>query len=79
MVLSLAPPAAVTPLRRSILATVGSVALHAATVVRASCGFNVDTVALPDIIQRTGRHIVKMELELLDRQEYFATIVEGFK
>jgi len=43
------------------------------------CGFNVDTVALPDLIARAGQRSVRFELELLDRQEYFATIVEGFK
>lgn len=43
------------------------------------CGFNVDTVALPDLIARAGQRSVRFDLELLDRQEYFATIVEGFK
>lgn len=43
------------------------------------CGFNVDTVALPDLVERSVRHLVKMDMELLDRQEYFAAVVEGFK
>lgn len=43
------------------------------------CGFNVDTVALPDLIARAGRRIIKLDLQLIDRQEYYAGIVEGFK
>lgn len=43
------------------------------------CGFNVDEVALPDLIARAGQRAVHFRLEQLDRQEYFATIVEGFK
>jgi hypothetical protein len=38
----------VTPLRRNTLAALGSVALHASTVARMSCGFGVD-IELPDI------------------------------
>ena len=44
----MAPLAAVTPLRRTILASLGSVAFHASTVARLSCGFNVD-IEMPDI------------------------------
>ena len=37
-----------TPLRRTILASLGSVALHLSTLARLSCGFNVD-IEMPDI------------------------------
>ena len=58
-----------TPLRRSILATVGSVALHAVTVVRASCGFNVD-IEMPDIeFELTEMDFVDPEQELGKTQE----------
>jgi GNAT superfamily N-acetyltransferase len=43
------------------------------------CGFNVDTVALPDLISRAGHRIARFEMELLDHQAYYATIVDGFK
>lgn len=43
------------------------------------CGFNVDTVALPDLIVRASRSMVDLELELLDNQTYYAGIVHGFK
>jgi len=43
------------------------------------CGFNVDTVALPDLIVRASRSMVDLELELLDQQTYYAGIVHGFK
>jgi len=68
-VLSLAPPAAVTPLRRTILATAASVALHASTVARLSCGFNVD-IELPDIeFELTEMDFVDPEQELGKTQE----------
>lgn len=37
-----------TPLRRTILASIGSVVLHVSTIARLSCGFNVD-IEMPDI------------------------------
>ena len=37
-----------TPLRRTIFASLGSIALHVSTVARLSCGFNVD-IEMPDI------------------------------
>lgn len=43
------------------------------------CAFNVDTVALPELIARAGHRNVRFEMELLDQQSYYATIVEGFK
>jgi len=38
----------VTPLRRTILASIGSVVLHVSTIARLSCGFSVD-IEMPDI------------------------------
>lgn len=43
------------------------------------CGFNVDTVALPDLIQRAGRRYARCEVEVLDRQEYYSLVVDGFQ
>jgi hypothetical protein len=43
------------------------------------CSFNVDRVALPDLIARAGQRIARFDMELLDRQAYYATVVEGFK
>lgn len=37
-----------TPLRRTILASIGSVVLHVSTIARLSCGFSVD-IEMPDI------------------------------
>jgi len=68
-VLSLAPPAVVTPLRRTILATAASVALHVSTVARLSCGFNVD-IELPDIeFELTEMDFVDPEQEFGKTQE----------
>ncbi len=67
--LSLAPPAAVTPLRRTILATAASLVLHVSTVARLSCGFNVD-IELPDIeFELTEMDFVDPEQELGKTQE----------
>lgn len=58
------PPAAVTPLRRTILASLGSVAVHLSTIARLSCGFNVD-IELPDIeFELTEMDFVDPEQEL---------------
>lgn len=58
------PPAAVTPLRRTILATLGSAALHLSTIARLSCGFNVD-IEMPDIeFELTEMDFVDPEQEL---------------
>jgi ribosomal protein S18 acetylase RimI-like enzyme len=43
------------------------------------CGFNVDTVALPDLVARVGHRLVHMELHELDRQTYYAAEIGGFK
>jgi hypothetical protein len=43
------------------------------------CSFNVDTVALPELISRAGMRIARFDMELLDQQAYYATIVDGFK
>ncbi len=67
--LSLAPPVAVTPLRRTILATFSSVVLHVSTVARLSCGFNVD-IEMPDIeFELTEMDFVDPEQELGKTQE----------
>ena len=58
-----------TPLRRTILATAASVALHVSTVARLSCGFNVD-IELPDIeFELTEMDFVDPEQELGKTQE----------
>jgi hypothetical protein len=60
----LPPPAAVTPLRRTILASVGSAVLHLSTIARLSCGFNVD-IELPDIeFELTEMDFVDPEQEI---------------
>jgi ribosomal protein S18 acetylase RimI-like enzyme len=41
------------------------------------CGFNVDVVGLPDLIERSGHRVARFHLEHLDRQQYFAVVVEG--
>ncbi|MCU1484856.1 MAG: hypothetical protein JWN67_1602 [Actinomycetia bacterium] len=43
------------------------------------CGFNVDVVGLPDLIERAGHRIARFDLTHLDRQDYYALIVEGLK
>ena len=43
------------------------------------CGFNVDTVALPDLVARVGHRVVHMELQTLDQQAYYAAVIGGFK
>ena len=43
------------------------------------CGFNVDTVRLPDLITRAGHRVARMDTQLLDRQEYYGVVVEGLK
>ena len=43
------------------------------------CGFNVDKVALPDLVGRVGHRIVQLDLQTLDRQTYYAAVVGGFK
>ena len=43
------------------------------------CGFNTDTVNLPDLVSRVGHRVVQLDLETLDRQTYYAAVVGGFK
>jgi hypothetical protein len=43
------------------------------------CGFNTDTVALPDLVGRVGSRLVQFDLQTLDRQTYYAAVVGGFK
>lgn len=43
------------------------------------CGFNVDVVGLPDLIERSGHRVTRFQLEHLDRQDYFAAVVEGHR
>jgi GNAT superfamily N-acetyltransferase len=43
------------------------------------CGFNIDTTALPELVSRAAHRIIRYDMELLDRQEYFAVVCEGFK
>jgi len=43
------------------------------------CGFNVETVALPDLIVRASHRLIHLDLQTLDRQTYYAGVVEGFK
>lgn len=58
-----------TPLRRNILATFGSVVLHGSTIARLSCGFNVD-IPLPDIeFELTEMDFVDPEQELGKTEE----------
>jgi hypothetical protein len=65
----LAPPAAVTPLRRTILATFASLVLHGLTVARLSCGFNVD-IEFPELeYDITEMDFVDPEKELGKTQE----------
>ena len=53
-----------TPLRRIILATLGSAVLHGSSIARLSCGFNVD-IPLPDIeFELTEMDFVDPEQEL---------------
>lgn len=53
-----------TPLRRTILASLGSVVLHASSVARLSCGFDVD-LEMPDIeFELTEMDFVDPEQEL---------------
>jgi hypothetical protein len=44
-----------------------------------SCGFYVDTVGMPELVSRATHRLVRLDLQLLDRQEYYAGVVEGFK
>ena len=43
------------------------------------CGFNVDTVALPDLIVRASHRKIHLDLQVLDQQTYYAGVVDGFK
>lgn len=43
------------------------------------CGFNVDTVALPDLIVRASHRLIHLDLQTLDQQTYYAGVVGGFK
>jgi len=43
------------------------------------CGFNVDTVALPELIVRASHRLIHLDLQLLDQQTYYAGVVDGFK
>lgn len=43
------------------------------------CGFNVDTVALPDLIERACRPLIHVDMQELDRQTYYAGVFLGFK
>jgi ribosomal protein S18 acetylase RimI-like enzyme len=43
------------------------------------CGFTVDVTGLPDLIERAGHRVARFELTQLDRQDYYAAIVEGPK
>jgi hypothetical protein len=44
-----------------------------------SCGFYVDTVGMPELVSRATQRLVRLDLQLLDRQEYYAGVVEGFR
>jgi hypothetical protein len=60
-------PAAVTPLRRTILASLGSVVLHVSTIARLSCGFDVD-IEMPDIeFELTEMDFVDPDQQLGDK------------
>jgi hypothetical protein len=41
--------------------------------------FNSEVIGLPNLIERAGHRIARFELAHLDRQDYFALIVEGLK
>jgi len=57
----------VTPLRRTILASIGSLVLHVSTIARLSCGFNVD-IEMPDIeFELTEMDFVDPEQQLGDQ------------
>jgi len=57
----------VTPLRRTILASLGSVALHVSTIARLSCGFDVD-IEMPDIeFELTEMDFVDPDQQLGDK------------
>jgi ribosomal protein S18 acetylase RimI-like enzyme len=43
------------------------------------CGFNVDTVAFPDLILRAGHRWIHLDLQTLDQQTYYAGVVGGLK
>jgi hypothetical protein len=43
------------------------------------CGFNVDVVGYPKLVERAGQLSTEFHTEFLDRQEYYAVIVEGLK
>ena len=43
------------------------------------CQFNVDTVALPDLIARAAHPMIEVNWEILDRQTYYAGQCTGFK
>jgi ribosomal protein S18 acetylase RimI-like enzyme len=43
------------------------------------CSFNVDTVALPDLIVRASHRLIHLDLQTLDQQTYYAGVVGGFK
>lgn len=56
-----------TPLRRTILASIGSVVLHVSTIARLSCGFNVD-IEMPDIeFELTQMDFVDPDQQLGDK------------
>ncbi|MCU1353235.1 MAG: hypothetical protein JWM05_2444 [Acidimicrobiales bacterium] len=43
------------------------------------CGFNVDVVGYPALVERAGQQSTEFHIEHLDRQEYYAVMVEGLK
>lgn len=43
------------------------------------CGFNVDVVGYPALVERAGQQSTRFHIEKLDRQEYYGVIVEGLK
>jgi GNAT superfamily N-acetyltransferase len=43
------------------------------------CGFNIDTTALPELVSRASHRVIRYDMQLLDRQEYFAVVSDGFK
>lgn len=43
------------------------------------CLFNVETVRLPELIERAAHPMIDVEWEVLDRQTYYAGVCSGFK
>jgi hypothetical protein len=43
------------------------------------CGFNIDVVGYPKLVERAGQQSTVFHTEFLDRQEYYAVMVEGLK